>query len=93
MPQSAPTFNAPVTITIHYTDADTQLISDINQLALWKKQGDDWQDAAQTCEPASTYERNIDTQTITVAICQTGRFALFGPTNNLFLPLMTSREQ
>lgn len=92
-PQSESTFNAPVPITIHYTDADTHLILDLNELTLWWWQDGQWQDAAQSCNPASTYEHDTDAQTITVAICQTGRFALFGPTNRLFLPVMTSREQ
>ena len=48
--------------------------------------GSSWQDAAATCSPAATYVRDLITRTISVSLCRTGRFALFGPTQQAYLP-------
>ena len=80
------TFGAPVTATIHYSELDMRLVSDENELALrwWNANG--WLDATTTCTPASTYIRDIANNTLSIPICHLGRYALFGPTNQLFLP-------
>jgi hypothetical protein len=52
--------------------------------------GSGWHDAAATCSPVGTYLRNPITQTISVALCRTGHFALFGPTWQVYLPLSMS---
>jgi hypothetical protein len=82
-------FGAPVNVSISYSAGDARLISDPDRLALWWWNGSAWQDAAETCSPAASYTRDLLTRTIGVAICRTGRFALFGPTRQVYLPLST----
>ena len=45
-----------------------------------------WQDAAETCSPQAGYTRDLVARTISVAICRTGRLALLGPTQQVYLP-------
>ncbi|HEU5102768.1 MAG TPA: hypothetical protein VFU22_27290 [Roseiflexaceae bacterium] len=80
-------FGAPVKLTIACSAADTRLVSDPPSLALWWWNGSAWQDAAETCSLVASYTHNIITRTISVAICRAGRFALLGPTQQVYLPL------
>jgi hypothetical protein len=80
-------FHVPVTVTIRYSDLDVRSVSDEDQLALRQWNGSDWEDVVQTCEPAPEYARNVSTNVLSVPICQWGRFALFGPTHQIFLPI------
>ncbi|MBN1656965.1 MAG: hypothetical protein JXA93_01120 [Anaerolineae bacterium] len=80
-------FGAPVTVTIHYSDQDIRVVRDEGQLALWWM-GTAWQDAAGTCDPASTYDRNAAGNVLSVPICHLSLFGLFGPTNQVYLPLV-----
>jgi unsaturated rhamnogalacturonyl hydrolase len=81
------TFAVPVTVTIRYGDGPPSPISDESRLSLRWWTGDGWQDAAGTCNPASSYTRDLEGNVLSVPICRTGRFSLFGPTNQVFLPL------
>jgi hypothetical protein len=80
------TFNVPVTVTLRYSDDDVRVIPDENQLALWWWTGTGWMDAAQTCQPASAYSRDVAGNSLSVPICHLSRFGLFGPTHQLYLP-------
>ncbi|MGB0387705.1 MAG: carboxypeptidase regulatory-like domain-containing protein [Ardenticatenaceae bacterium] len=84
------TFNTPFTITLRYSEADVRLIShkNQNQLALWWQQDDTWQDATQSCHTPTAYQRDTSNKQISVPICRIGRLALFGPTHQLYLPLL-----
>jgi hypothetical protein len=82
------TFNAPIQLAIHYSAADTWVISNLDELALWWRTSGGWQDAAQTCDPPSVYIRDLQNKTITISICKTGTFALVGPTHDYYLPLV-----
>jgi hypothetical protein len=55
------------------------------QLAWWD--GAQWIDAASTCSPTSSYTRDTDANSLSVPVCVTGRYALFGPTYQAYLPL------
>jgi hypothetical protein len=81
-------FNAPVTITIRYTDRDVRVIGDeaALQLAWWD--GVQWIEAASTCLPTSNYIRDTNVNSLSVAVCGTGRYALFGPTYQMRTPLI-----
>ncbi|MFC2036401.1 ELWxxDGT repeat protein [Chloroflexota bacterium] len=81
-------FGAPVTVTIEYSDDDVRMVTDEDQLTLWLWAGSEWQDAAETCEPASTYVRDLVKNLMRVSICHGGLFGLFGPTNQTYLPLI-----
>jgi hypothetical protein len=80
-------FGAPVAVTISYSAGDARLIADPSRLAMWWWNGTAWQDAAETCSSTATFARDPFARTIGVAICRTGRFALFGPTQQVYLPL------
>jgi hypothetical protein len=80
-------FSAPVNVTIGYSAADVRLVADSSRLALWWWNGAAWQDAAETCSPAASYTRDPTARTVSVAICRSGRFALLGPTQQIYLPV------
>jgi hypothetical protein len=79
--------SAPATVTISYSVGDVRLVSNQASLALWWWNGSGWQDASATCNPAVATTRDPASKTISVAICRTGRFALYGPTQQVYLPL------
>jgi arylsulfatase A-like enzyme len=91
------TFGTPVTVTTHYSAQDARLVSDENQLAVLWWLDSRWQDATQACDPPTHYERDIANRVLSVPICRSGDLGLFGPTRNLYLPLVLryehSREQ
>lgn len=70
-------FSRPVTTTIVYSDLDIVGARE-NTLALYQWRNGAWQDAAGTCSPPSAYVRDLALNRISVAVCQTGLFALFG---------------
>jgi hypothetical protein len=79
------TFEEPVTITIHYTNADVAGL-DENALVLeyWDEGTSSWADAA--CGP---YDRHPDEDWLAVPICHLSRFALFGEEQQkVYLPLV-----
>jgi hypothetical protein len=82
------TFAAPVTVTLHYSPDDVKVISNEEELALWVWTEAGWQDAAATCAVPAGYERDTLKNLLTVTICETGRFALFGPTHQRYLPFI-----
>jgi hypothetical protein len=82
------TFEKPVTVTIHYSERDSRLISDKAQLKLYWHDGNIWRDAAATCTPTSSYIRDEIDKVLSVPICHLSRFALFGPTHRVYLPLV-----
>jgi hypothetical protein len=81
-------FSKPVSITISYSELDLQLIHDENGLRFLWWEGARWLEAAETCDQPSGYDRDLLNNQVTVSVCQTGRFALYGPTRSLFMPLV-----
>jgi len=81
-------FGHPVTVTIRYSQADTGKISNPSQLKLYWWDGSLWQDAAQTCAPASVIVHDEVHRVISVPICHLSRFALLGPVHRIYLPLV-----
>jgi hypothetical protein len=81
-------FNEPVTVTIHYSGADVRVVSDENELALYWWDGTGWTDASKTCDPPSEYVRDKVNRVLGVSICHLSRFGLFGPTHQIYLPLL-----
>jgi hypothetical protein len=79
-------FSQPLTVTIGYSTADVRVVSDTSKLALWRWNVGSWQDAAQSCAPPAVYTRDPANRRLAVALCRSGRFALFGPTRQVFLP-------
>jgi hypothetical protein len=75
-------------VTIHYSNDDLRIIRDENALALWRWNGQAWSGAADTCAPPSSYQRALDQNILSLPICRVGRYALFGPTNSMLLPII-----
>ena len=86
-PQSGLTFSVPVTVTIYYSGEDVRVVNDKSELALSWWAGSEWQAAAQTCDPASPYIRDVANRVLSLPICHLSQFGLFGPTHQMFLPL------
>ncbi len=55
-------------ITLEYGDAPADTI------ALYWWSGSQWQDAAETCNPASSYERTPDARRFSLVVCKMGSF-------------------
>ena len=69
---------AAYTITMDYGQ-DVASAVDENNLVLYWWSGSDWQDAAATCSPGSSYERIPDQHRIRISVCQMGSFVLAAP--------------
>jgi hypothetical protein len=80
-------FERPVTVTIEYSDLDVSQITTENELALLWWDGGQWVDATGTCLPATSYERDLVNNVISVGVCRTGLFGLFGEGNRVYLPV------
>ncbi len=76
-------FNQPAIVIINYSEQDVRLISDEGSILLYRWQDGIWVDAA--CGP---YIRWLTEQKLSVPICHLSQFALLGPTNKIYLPLI-----
>jgi hypothetical protein len=81
-------FIAPIQVTIHYSQADVRLVSDEAALSLYQRTPEGWREAILTCPSGSAILRQEEQNILTATICQSGYFALFGPTNKTFLPVV-----
>ena len=81
-------FSVPVTVTIHYSEVDLRVVSDEEGLVLLMWTGSGWQDAADSCDPFSSYGRDLAGRVLSLPICRPGVLALFGPTEGNYLPLI-----
>ena len=81
-------FAEPITITIEYTDADVAGLKDETSIFLYVWDGNSWMDAAATCDPASTYSRNLLENRLSVNVCHLSEFALFGEPWLTFAPII-----
>jgi hypothetical protein len=82
------TFTLPVSITIHYSPRDTAVIADPMLLALYRREGDAWVKIHDTCSISPT-PVHVEPGLIHAVICQSGRYALFGPTHAVALPYVS----
>jgi hypothetical protein len=85
-------FGQPVTVDLRYSDSDLQLVNDQDQLVLQRWMGRQWVDVADECTPPASYGRFPAENRVSITICSTGQFALFGPTHQLYLPLVLLRH-
>ncbi len=74
-------------VVINYSDADLQAIITESGLALKVWTGQNWQTLLERCPEANP---TLDTgaNTLSADLCGEGLFALFGPTQRVFLPLV-----
>jgi hypothetical protein len=81
--QPAPlTFAQPVAVTWRYSDANVSALEEARLRLFALGEGGLWRDAA--CQP---YQRDLDGNRLTTAICHTGQFA-FGNQYTLYLPFI-----
>lgn len=81
-------FAHPISITVQYGDIDIAGM-DERRLILDYRNGTAWVDAATTCAPPSTYQRALDLNRFSVAVCHLTQFGVFGiPQRKLYLPLV-----
>jgi hypothetical protein len=79
-------FQQPVRVTLHYHDADIEGLDEA-ELTLTYWDGTAWADAATTCTPASTYDRQPAANQLGIDICHLSQYALAAPeTPSLYLP-------
>jgi CSLREA domain-containing protein len=77
------TFSVPVTITLHYSEADLGGMDEtLLVLERWNDEDHEWVDAA--CGP---YDRHPDEDWLAVPICHLSRFGLFG-TYRVYVPVV-----
>jgi hypothetical protein len=81
-------FAAPLTLTIRYSGADVRVVTDEAGLVLRWWDGRGWQDAGQTCAGNPAAVRDELQNALSVPICHAGRYALFGPTNQIYMPVL-----
>jgi len=82
-------FATRINIEIKYNDELLDLVTDESQLTLRWWNGAAWVDAAETCTPNTRYLRDLENSTLWLPVCEIGRFGLFGPTETLFLPVVS----
>jgi parallel beta-helix repeat protein len=70
-----PAFLSPITITIYYSEADIAGLVE-EDLRLYRWTGSDWEDAADTCIPASTYITDTVANMLQVPICHLSRYGM-----------------
>ena len=88
-------FLLPVTIYVDYTDEQIAGLNEVSlRLYFWDEATETWLDAAQTCDPLSTYTRNRLENWFSIDICHLTQFAVFASIEtvpegySLFLPAM-----
>lgn len=88
--QPLTSFNNPITLTVDYQLEDVVGLDETGLLLyLWDPELQDWIDAAQTCEPGSTYQRDFLNTKLSVGICHLTEFALMsGPPQPIFIPIV-----
>lgn len=81
-------FVNPIQVTINYSDQDITGLDEAD-LMLYVLDDGRWKDAAQTCTPASVYERQPEINRLSLPICHLSQFAMAEQvTYYLHLPLM-----
>ena len=92
---AGPQFTNPITtpitatVSIDYLDLDLGGVTDEQLLTLHWWDGSAWVEAATTCSPASTPVIDSTGNRLVMPVCRSGLFTLLGPTNTIFLPLIT----
>jgi hypothetical protein len=88
LPLASLAFSVPVTVTIGYSVTDVQVVSDKSLLALMEWTGGGWREVTLVCGSEPTQTSGSVILAYSVPICETGQFALFGPTHQAYFPLM-----
>ena len=89
---SIDTFLKPLDIEIAYSDLDIRYVAREDQLWLRWWDGNEYQDAIDSCVPSSQYLRDESANVIAVSVCQSGEYTLMGPAYHIFLPFLATIE-
>ena len=85
-------FETPITITMNYSDSDILgVVGNTLKLYYWDASQELWLDAATSCSPTSTYQRDLISNSISIDICHLTEFALLGEepyVGYVFLPML-----
>jgi len=81
-------FGEPISISISYSDLDIFGVSNEAELRLRWWDGEVYRDAAESCSPGSIYQRDLGANTISIAVCRSGEYALMGPIIRIYLPFV-----
>jgi peptide/nickel transport system substrate-binding protein len=85
-------FDDPVTLTLHYDDADVVGLIE-EELYLYTWDGSTWVDVVADCGwPPSAYGRYPTENRLVVPLCHLSPFALVGGTHNIYLPLVARND-
>jgi hypothetical protein len=84
-------FPLPITVTIHFSQADIAVISAPEQLNLYYWNGLAWIPGRETCAGTPGPSLDLEGGLFSLQVCETGKYALYGPTHPVFLPF-TGRE-
>ena len=81
-------FSEPVTLTLDYgqTRVARAVIGEESRLLWWA--GSEWQEAAESCNPVSSYWRDPAHFRLALAVCRPGKYVLVAPAGPLFLPAL-----
>jgi hypothetical protein len=82
-------FLKPVSVTVHYSLKDVSVISETQSLDLWQWVDGEWLPATESCLVANETFHNLVERIISTPICTTGQYALFGPTYQTYLPVVS----
>jgi hypothetical protein len=82
-------FGAPVQVSIRYSDLGIRVVDEAS-LALMVESDGTWVEATSLCQEPQAYIRDLAHNTLDAFICTWGRFALYGETNQFFLPIITN---
>ncbi|NTW03969.1 MAG: hypothetical protein HGA19_22295 [Oscillochloris sp.] len=81
-------FTQPAILTLRYSRGDVRLISDLDALRLYRQTEAGWALAEENCAGASAATNDQAARQIQVAICAPGVYALLGPTERIFIPIL-----
>jgi hypothetical protein len=84
---SWPALQTPMTLTMTYTDSDLAVIADPSLLALYRYSEDE-APTPPSCQ-GTVVAHDPERQTLLAFLCEPGRYALLGPTNSIWLPVVS----
>jgi hypothetical protein len=86
--EQVPTLSHPITVTIQYSTQGVNAILSARSLQLWQEINGEWRPIPEQVASSQGKDNRVQ-NTFTIALRETGRYALFGRTNTFYLPLAT----
>jgi hypothetical protein len=78
----------PLLVEIQYSQADLRSLWSAEELHLLWKSPDGWVDAHTTCPEGQGVDHDLATKTISASVCQWGTYGLFGPVDQVYVPMV-----